>query len=217
MSINPPEPQVPKFWVLDANILFSTWACCLCFVMAQHAKALLCWTPLIEEECFRNLVRLKRLHPQDSDLQRRELSKALGARVLPPASEAYFGDVQFVHEKDRHVAASALALCHAEFSPVGVLTWNTRDFPRKALLKRKIVRYDLDELLFALHLSDTDLLALLNSSLDFMRSFQARFELQFPTDYALRARPLPACSNDWALFLSRCRMHKAAKRLMNLV
>jgi hypothetical protein len=215
VSVNPPKPAVPQFWVLDANILFSTWSRWLCYVLAEHHGATLCWTPYIEEECFRNLVRLKRIHEQDSAVERAELLGALGARLLPPASEAYYPDVRFVDAKDRHVAASALGLSHIEAQPVAILTWNTKDFPRKALLKLGVVRYGLDDLVHDLDLPRELLLQLLNCSIERMQGFKDQFPSAYPTDYEMRARPLPVSVDEWVEFLSRCKMHQVSKKLFS--
>jgi hypothetical protein len=129
------KPEVPKHWLLDANVLFSEWTRWLMVALARHHGATLYYTPHIENECYRNLVRLGRLHPEDADRERAELPSRLNAVLLPQNHEPYLADVRQVDEKDRHVAASALALKHQLIQPVGLLTWNLKDFPRKPLVE----------------------------------------------------------------------------------
>jgi hypothetical protein len=214
VSVIPGKPEVPKHWLLDANVLFSEWTRWLMVVLAEHHHARLYWTPHIENECYRNLVRLGRLHPEDSDCERAALPARLGGVLLPQVHEAYLADVRAVDEKDRHVAASALALKHQLQSPVGLLTWNVKDFPRKQLLKLGVVRYSPDELLVELMKGQPCLLTLLDKTVERMQASLNQHPPQQPTLYQARTNPLPSSPADWQEFLGRNRMHKTAKLLL---
>lgn len=179
--------------------------------LAEHHNATLYWTPHIENECYRNLVRLGRLHIDDADLDRRTLPDRLQAILLPQNHMPYVADVKQVDEKDRHVAASALALRHQLHQPVGLLTWNLKDFPRKPLLKLGLVRFCPDELCVALLKTKTDIQACLDNSLRLMRAALALQPCQNPTAYQIKASPLPQNDEDWIKFLGRNRMHKTAR------
>lgn len=213
MSVLLGKPEVPKHWLLDANVIFSEWTRWLLVALAEHHNATLYWTPHIESECYRNLVRLGRLHPQDADIERAELPARLNATLLPQAHEPYLADVRQVDEKDRHVAASALALRHKVQQPVGLLTWNLRDFPRKPLLKLGLVRLCPDELCIELAKTKAETQAILLHALELMQNSFALRPPQNPTNYQTKAMPLPQNDNEWFAFLARNRMHKTARRL----
>ena len=181
--------------------------------LARHHGATLYYTPHIENECYRNLVRLGRLHPEDADRERAELPSRLNAVLLPQNHEPYLADVRQVDEKDRHVAASALALKHQLIQPVGLLTWNLKDFPRKPLLKLGLVRFSPDELCLELLKDAGDIAAKLAASVELMQSALASSSPQAPTVYQIKAQPLPCSIADWLDFLARNRMHKTAKLL----
>lgn len=202
---------MPKVWVLDANVLFSDWARALLHCLAKQHQAQLCWSTLIEDEVFRNLLRLKRLSPADAHIQRAGMVSLLNGNILPEANPAYFPDLKCVDEKDRHVAALALALHHQQNSMVGLITWNSKDFPRKPLLKKGIVRYSPDDLMFALLSNPQEGQAVLQQSLDETLAFKQQLPLQEPTEYLNRARPWPDSEESWKDFLSRNRMHRVSK------
>lgn len=200
--------------MLDANVLFSEWTRALCMALAQHRDACLYWTPVIADECFRNLKRLNRLHTDDAQAQQETLAQRMGAHVLEYDHSAYLADVRCVDEKDRHVAATALALRHRLNQPVALLTWNLKDFPRKNLLKLGVVRYNLDELLVELvktRQAKAD--ELLNNSLVRLQHLLESAPLAHPTDYQLRARPLPENAEEWVQFLARNKMHRVSAML----
>lgn len=214
MSVVLGKPEVPKHWLLDANVLFSEWTRWLMVALARHHGATLYYTPHIENECYRNLVRLGRLHPEDADRERAALPSRLNAVLLPQNHEPYLADVRQVDEKDRHVAASALALKHQLHQPVGLLTWNLKDFPRKPLLKLGLVRFSPDELCLELLKNSGDIAANLAASVELMQSALASNSLQTPTVYQIKAQPLPCSIEEWLDFLARNRMHKTAKSLV---
>jgi hypothetical protein len=205
------KPVVPKHWLLDANILFSEWTRWLMVALAERNNATLYWTPHIESECFRNLVRLGRLHADDAHAERTALPDRLKAVLLPQNHMAYLADVMQVDEKDRHVAASALALKHQLQQPVGLLTWNLKDFPRKPLLKLGLVRMCPDELCVELLKTRTDIQTCLDQSVRMMQASLVAQPRQNPTTYQTKATPLPQNMEDWILFLARNRMHRTAK------
>lgn len=211
MSVVLGKPEVPQHWLLDANVLFSEWTRWLMVALAERRQATLYWTPHIENECYRNLVRLGRLHADDADQERHALPSRLQAVLLPQNHEPYLADVRQVDEKDRHVAASALALRHQLQQPVGLLTWNLKDFPRKPLLKLGVVRMCPDELCVDLVKTKTGLQACLEQSVQLMQASLATQPSQNPTAYQSKASPLPRNSEDWIQFLGRNRMHKTAK------
>lgn len=211
MSVKIPEPPVPKIWVLDANVLFSDWARALLYCLAQHHQAQLCWSALIEDEVFRNLVRLNRLSALDAEQQRSGMSGLLNGMIMPDANPVYFPDLKCVDEKDRHVAALALELHHQHQSMIGLVTWNSKDFPRKPLMKKGIVRYSPDDLMFTLLSGSTDGQGLLQASLNEVLVFKQKLPLQEPTEYLNRARPWPDSIESWKDFLSRNRMHRVSK------
>lgn len=213
MSVKIPEPPVPKVWVLDANVLFSDWARALLSCLAKHHRAQLCWSRLIEDEVFRNLVRLNRLTAADADTQRAGMSMLLEGTILPEANPAYFPDLKCVDEKDRHVAALALELHHQQQSMIGLITWNSKDFPRKPLLKKGIVRYSPDDLMFALMDNPQQGEEMLQHSLDQTLAFKQQIPLQEPTEYLNRARPWPDSKESWKDFLSRNRMHRVSRQI----
>jgi hypothetical protein len=202
---------VPKVWVLDANVLFSDWARALLYCLAKHHQAQLCWSALIEDEVFRNLVRLNRLSALDASIQRSGIATLLNGTILPDANPAYFADLKSVDDKDRHVAALALDLHHRHQSMIGLITWNSKDFPRKPLMKKGIVRYSPDDLMFGLVPKSEEGLQLLHQSLNEVLAFKQKLPLQEPTEYLNRARPWPDSPESWKDFLSRNRMHRVSK------
>jgi len=179
--------------------------------LARQHDATLYFTPHIENECYRNLVRLGRLHPDDANVERAGLPRRLNAVLLPQNHEPYLADVRQVDEKDRHVAASALALRHELQQAVGLLTWNLKDFPRKPLLKLGLVRMCPDELCVELLKDKTAIQACLDQSVQLMQAGLAEQPSQHPTAYQMKAMPLPQNQEDWIQFLGRNRMHKTAK------
>ena len=213
MSVVLGKPEVPKHWLLDANVLFSEWTRWLMVALARQHGATLYFTPHIENECYRNLVRLGRLHPDDAIVERVELPQRLNAVLLPQNHEPYLADVRQVDEKDRHVAASALALKHQLDHPVGLLTWNLRDFPRKPLLKLGLVRLSPDELCLELLKDADNIAACLALSVELMQASWATQSCMNPTVYQRKAQPLPRSIEEWLGFLARNRMHKTAKLL----
>ena len=213
MSVVLGKPEVPKHWLLDANVLFSEWTRWLMVALARHHGATLYYTPHIENECYRNLVRLGRLHPEDADRERAELPSRLNAVLLPQNHEPYLADVRQVDEKDRHVAASALALKHQLIQPVGLLTWNLKDFPRKPLLKLGLVRFSPDELCLELQKDARGVATILATSVGMMQSALLTQSALNPTTYQIKAQPLPSSIDEWLDFLARNRMHKTARLL----
>nr|WP_306815284.1 PIN domain-containing protein [Limnobacter parvus] len=199
--------------MLDANVIFSEWTRWLLVVLAHRHNATLYWTPHIENECYRNLVRLGRLHPDDALAERLALPGRLNATLLPQQHEPYLADVKQVDEKDRHVAAAALALKHQIQSPVGLITWNLKDFPRKPLLKLGLVRFSPDELCTESFKGTEDPLPCLLQTIATMQAETLSKNYNFPTVYQSKAQALPATEQDWLEFLPRNRMHKTAKLL----
>lgn len=216
MSVLLGKPEVPAHWLLDANVIFSEWTRWLLVVLAQRHNATLYWTPHIENECYRNLVRLGRLHPDEAALERVALPARLNATLLAQQHEPYLADVKQVDEKDRHVAASALALKHQMQSPVGLITWNLKDFPRKPLLKLGLVRLSPDELCIELINNPHELFPCLEQTVHEMKCALAAVPVSFSTPYKAKAQPLPATTEEWLGFLARNRMHKTAKALYKL-
>lgn len=206
-------PPTPVHWVLDANILFSEWGRWLLVTLAEQAPATLYWTSLIEEECYRNLLRLGRIHPEDATRQRASLAACMNAQVQAPPSESLTLDLKAVHEKDRHVAASALSIRHHHDTPVALITWNIKDFPRQSLLKLGIVRYTPDELALDVWKTTQQGLTGLHTAVQKMMRFHAECPLLQTTDYQQKARPLPVSDEDWLEFLARNRLHKLARML----
>ncbi len=215
MSVVLPKPAVPKHWVLDANILFSEWTRWLCQTLAQRHQSTLYWTDQIEDECFRNLIRLGRLHAEDAKRDRECLAGRHGATRLNVDVQPYYADVRAVHAKDRHVAATALALRHQVQSPVALLTWNLKDFPRKQLLKLGVVRFNLDELCVELCSSHDLIQDTLNQTNQAMVCGLLNTPPQFPTPFQSKASPLPVTEDEWQLFLARNKMHRTAKKLIS--
>ena len=210
MSVVLAKPDVPRHWLLDANILFSEWTRWLAVNLAKRHQATLYWTPHIENECYRNLVRLGRLHPDDAAAERLALPARLNAVVLPQAHEHYVADVRAVDDKDRHVAASALALRHQVQAPVALLTWNLKDFPKKPLLKLGLVRFSPDELCLELLKTPADVLRGLAQTAAEMNAALLTNSPMYPTAYQSKAAPLPVDVADWLVFLGRNKMHRTA-------
>ncbi|WP_370260787.1 PIN domain-containing protein [Limnobacter sp.] len=213
MSVVLPKPPVPHHWLLDANVLFSEWSRGLMFILARTHQAQLHWTPTIEHECYRNLVRLGRLHPEDAALEQARLPLELGGQLYTDDAQAYLADVKAVDEKDRHVAASALALRHRLQAPVALLTWNIKDFPRKPLLKLGLVRYTPDELFTELIQCPVKASHTLQAAAGHLQSTLSQRPRLHPTAYEQAARPLPNTRQDWLEFLGRNRQHKTARLL----
>ncbi|MBU0783884.1 MAG: PIN domain-containing protein [Gammaproteobacteria bacterium] len=213
MSVVFGKPDVPQHWLLDANVLFSEWTRWLVVTLAKRHQATLYWTPQIENECYRNLVRLGRLHPDDAVAQRAALPQLMDAVVLPQAHQPYLVDVRSVDEKDRHVAASALALKHHVQAPVAILTWNLKDFPRKPLLKLGLVRFSPDELCLESLKKQGDALSCLVQTVAEMNSALLIHRPIYPTVYQVKAAPLPTDLDEWLAFLARNKMHRTAKVL----
>jgi hypothetical protein len=207
------KPEVPQHWLLDANVLFSEWTRWLMVVLAQTHNARLYWTPHIENECYRNLVRLGRLHADDAEADRLGLPQRLNGVCLPQNHLPYLADVAQVEEKDRHVAGSALALKHQVQQPVGLVTWNLRDFPRKQLLKLGVVRYSPDELCEELTKPQGTTRVCLEQTACAMTRGLTACKPQNPTVYQLKAQPLPSDVEGWLEFLARNKMHRTARGL----
>lgn len=162
---------------------------------------------------FRNLVRLNRLTATDAQIQRAGMASLLNGTLLPDANPAYFPDLKCVDEKDRHVAALALEQVHQQQAMIGLITWNSKDFPRKPLMKKDIVRYSPDDLMFALLPDSQQAQSLLHNSLEQALSFKQEIPLQEPTEYLSRAKPWPDSAETWQDFLSRNRMHRVSKKI----
>lgn len=212
MSVRIPEPPIPDYWLLDANVLFSDWSRFFCATLAERMQAELFYTPLVEEEAFRNLIRLQRLSPEDARVRRQTLSAVLPATLEQTDAGAYLSDLKFVQEKDRPIAASALKACHERNKHVGLITWNIKDFPRKQLLKKRVVRYTPDELAVKViqhtRWSPQDLLA---ASMKKLREFVALYPLVAPTEFSLKSQPEPETEEEWIAFLKRNRLNLMSK------
>ncbi|HEY1058019.1 MAG TPA: hypothetical protein VGE55_04735 [Limnobacter sp.] len=217
MSVLLAKPALPKHWLLDANILFSDWCRALMLELADQHGATLHWTPIIENECFRNLVRLQRLSEADAEAHRAALPGAMSARVLTDDYSACLPDVKSVDEKDRHVAAAALHLKHRLGEPVALVTWNIRDFPRKNLLKLGVVRYSPDDLLLELFMPSAGLLERLQGSLKRLDSLLGQLPVRDPNPHREQARPPPSTVDEWLNFLNRNRLHRTARALQRFV
>lgn len=212
MSVRLPEPPIPTRWLLDANVIFSEWSRLFCVEMAQRHSATLFFTPLIEEEAFRNLLRLGRVSELDAARQRQQLAEVLGAKILHTDCSPYLADVKFVDAKDQPIAATALQMHHEFQSDIGLITWNVKDFPRKQLLKKRVVRYTPDELAVALcKLQGVSASELLEATLQRLKNHFDAHSLLEPTSYALKAKPLPTDFESWQDFLKRNRLNNLAK------
>lgn len=217
MSVLLVKPALPRHWLLDANILFSDWCRALMLELAELHGATLHWTPVIENECFRNLVRLQRLSGDDAQAHRAVLPEAMSARVLEGDYSACLPDVKCVDEKDRHVAAAALHLKHRLAQPVALVTWNVRDFPRKNLLKLGVVRYTPDELLMELcDMTTKPYLEVLQGSLIRLDVLLKQLPVGAPTLYRTQGRLSPNNLTEWLNFLDRNRLHCTARALQRL-
>ncbi|HEX4917452.1 MAG TPA: hypothetical protein VFV43_06105 [Limnobacter sp.] len=216
MSVLLPKPAVPKHWMLDANVLFSEWSRAIIKSLANVHQAQLHWTDQIQHECYRNLVRLGRLHAEDAALEEQNLASHLQATCHVYGSEAYLADVKAVDEKDRHVAASALALRHQLQTHVGLITWNLKDFPRKPLLKLGLVRYSPDELFVELIQDPGIALCTLQRTAEDMKTLLKQRTRLHATTYELSARPLPMQREEWLEFLGRNRQHLSARLLARI-
>lgn len=212
MSVRIPEPEIPKRWLLDANVIFSEWSRLFCVELASRWGANLAITPLIEEEAFRNLIKLGRITSVDAERQRLALCGVLGADMLHANADAYLNDVKFVDQKDRPIAASALWMHHEYHADVALVTWNIKDFPRKQLLKKRVVRYTPDELAVAVcrkrGLAPAEVLDCALARL--VRHF-GQHPLLEPTTFVQKARPLPSDELSWQDFLKRNRLNLLAR------
>lgn len=211
---NPLKEVIPAYWLLDANVLFSEWMRIFCATLADEVGASLFYTPLIEEEAFRNLRRLGRLSDADIAQQREKLPILLPAQIETDDASAYLPDVAFVQSKDRPIAASALGVAIKKQAPVALLTWNIKDFPRRQLARKQIIRYTPDEMaLHVLQKVETSGFTLLSDSQQ--RFFQ--YLLACPrlerTSYDLKAKPWPEQLAQWSDFLKRNRLLRLNKSL----
>lgn len=188
-------------------MLFSEWSALFCSVLAARHGARVVYTPLIEEEAFRNLVRLGRISQADAVRLRAIYPQEIPATVLATDPSGYLADVRFVHEKDRPIAAAALQHSILEGQQVGLLTWNIRDFPRKPLLKKGVVRYTPDELAVRLSkLNSWNPFVLITETQARLQKFQRDYPQIEPTDFQQKARPWPESREQWADFLKRNRL-----------
>lgn len=214
MSVRIPEPPIPDYWLLDANVLFSDWSRFFCAALAERVQAQLFYTPLTEEEAFRNLVRLNRLSEADAATRRQNLSEVLPAVRDETDANAYLADLQFVQEKDRPIAASALKAVHDRNKSVGLLTWNVKDFPRKQLLKKQVVRYTPDELAVKI-VTETgwSTKQLLENAMEKVQDFAKNYPLLEPTEFSQRSQPIPQNLEQWLEFLKRNRLNLVGRKL----
>jgi hypothetical protein len=146
-----PDFTAPLALFLDANALFSDWQRALWSSFARlQGDALLFHSPVVLDECFRNLLRLGHLTEAGAQLARQQWESNPLTHCVD-SFDAYLADVRAVHAKDQHVAAAALKLRHAQaHRQVLLLTWNIRDFPRPALRRLGIQRFSPDEFVRAL-------------------------------------------------------------------
>ncbi len=207
------EP-IPQHWLLDANVLFSEWMRVFCATLADEVGARLYYTPLIEEEAFRNLCRLGRLSQRDAQVQRQTLSSLLPAWVHQQDDSAYLADVDCVQKKDKPIAASALGLAVQNNATVALLTWNIKDFPRRQLLRKRVARYTPDEMAIQVlnQVQASGLTLLSHSQTRFMQYLQACPRLE-PTLYDLKAKPWPEQLAQWSDFLKRNRLLRLNKSI----
>jgi hypothetical protein len=210
---SPADFTGPLALFLDANALFSDWQRALwCSFASLHGDAPLYHSGLVLDECFRNLLRLGHLTESGANLSRQQWEMHPQTQCVD-AFDAYLADVRAVHEKDRHVAAAALKLRHAQpHRQVLLLTWNIRDFPRPALRRLGIQRFSPDEFVRALLMTQPGLArSVLQDSLA-----QAGLHRRLLTDclsaYQQRASGFPADDDAWPDFLNRTGFRQAAKR-----
>ncbi|MDX1669066.1 MAG: hypothetical protein R3194_06600, partial [Limnobacter sp.] len=95
-----------------------------------------------------------------------------------------------------------------------LVTWNIKDFPRKPLLKKGIVRYTPDELAVKLvKQQGWSPQVLLDETLNRIQHYQKAFPLQKPTEFAMRSQPWPNEPEQWVDFLHRNRLYLFEKLL----
>ena len=177
------------------------------------------WTPLVLDECFRNLLRLGRICETAHTFYLNDLSERVPSACIELAP-VYEIDVRCVHQKDRHVAAAALYLRHrlsAEqntLTPVNLLTWNIRDFPKRPLNKLSVIRFTPDEWLFQ-WLADqsvTDVFAVLSDAANLMSTWRIGLGDNL-TDFQRKPGFWPDSPSAWPEFLHRNWFKQSAKRL----
>lgn len=142
--------------LLDANVLIPQYLRAIVLDLAFDALFEVHWTSQILEEVRRNLVK-----PRDAG-GRYAMTPQLTARLLDQMTQSFPNArvqgheiyepsfAELVDDKDRHVAAGALALHLLARRPVLLLTANLRDLPQRAFLPWSILVVSPDEFLATL-------------------------------------------------------------------
>lgn len=147
----------PRVVLIDANVFFAPRMRDL--VMHLHAAELINvqWTPEIESEWTRNVVK-----KQDADAE--GIQDCLrGMRDAVPGWEVtgyrkHIDRFEAVDAKDRHVAAAAYKLSLDDWpgQPVALVTKNVKDFPAKAFEGTQVTRFALGTYVDALYTAEPD-------------------------------------------------------------
>ncbi|MGB1207530.1 MAG: PIN domain-containing protein [Chitinophagales bacterium] len=125
----------PQFTVvLDACVLYPAPVRDILLSLAAAGLFQPKWSDIIQEEWIRNLL-INR-----TDLSRKQLKLTIKAmnRAFPDANVSKFEDlissIVLPDKDDRHVVVACAIRCHADL----IKTFNTKDFPNKALAKYDI-------------------------------------------------------------------------------
>ncbi|MCE2680822.1 MAG: hypothetical protein LW629_10350 [Burkholderiales bacterium] len=207
-----PDFSQPVALFLDANVLFSDWQRALWLSLAETLPHVgLYDSDVVQDECFRNLIKLERLTVQGAAMAKAHWTQQEAVKNVS-AFDAYFPDVRSVHEKDRHVAAAALKLKHSlPGCQIVLLTWNIKDFPNPPLRRLGIHRATPDDCLKAL-LLQTSVVGQQVLEQATVKARQA-FELlgESASVFQSRASGFPSQPEQWPEFLHRNWFKQSAK------
>ena len=123
----------PPVVVYDANVLYPFHLRNLLVQCAVDRVVEARWSDQIHDEWMRNLA----ASSDNVVLERLRRTRDLMNRVLPGATvrgfERHIASVSLPDPDDRHVVAAAI-----ESGAALIVTWNTRDFPSRALLPHRL-------------------------------------------------------------------------------
>lgn len=141
----------PPVVVYDANVLYPFHLRNLLIQCAVDRLVVARWSAEIHDEWIRNLA----ANTSTLTRERLERTRDLMNRVLPNATiesyEQHVAALSLPDPGDRHVVAAAI-----EAGAALIVTWNTRDFPARALRPHYLRAQNPDTFLLALYESSPD-------------------------------------------------------------
>lgn len=143
----------PPVVVYDANVLYPFHLRNLLVQCAVDRVVEARWSDQIHDEWMRNLA----ASSDNVVLARLRRTRDLMNRVLPGATvrgfERHIASVSLPDPDDRHVVAAAI-----ESGAALIVTWNTRDFPARALLPHRLRAQRPDAFLMARYETATEVM-----------------------------------------------------------